>query len=71
MEEYFIFDNGVQMGPYSIGQLEKMFRGKMISDDTVVRISGGSGNGRCVSICELVKPENAAGNGDNTARLLN
>lgn len=70
MEEYFIFDNGVQIGPYSIGQLEKMFRGKMISDDTVVRISGGSGNGRCVSICELVKPENAAGNGDNTARLL-
>ena len=53
MKEYYIFKDGLQVGPYSVEQLKKMLSGKLITEDAFVKISGGSQDGQCVRLKEI------------------
>ena len=70
MAEYYVFTDGVRVGPYSGTQLEKMVSNQMIPEDTVVQISGGPQDGKCVDIRQIIT-ETASDTDQNlTAQLL-
>jgi DNA-directed RNA polymerase subunit RPC12/RpoP len=69
MAEYYIIDGGIQVGPYSAGDLKKMLHNKMLTPETSVQISGGPQNGKYVSLQEIIA-ENSAPASGNTATLL-
>lgn len=68
MKEYYIFKDGVQVGPYSQEQLRKMLSGKLITEDDFAKISGGSKDGQCLKIREIVN--NLPQKQNNVAKFL-
>lgn len=71
MTEYFIIKDGVQVGPYTLEQLGKMLDGKMISGNTVVRLSGGMEDGEHCTLDKLLGNRTTViGEQHNTATLL-
>lgn len=53
MTDYYIFKDDLQVGPYSIEQLEKLFKSKTITEDTFVKIASGAQAGKCVKFKEI------------------
>ena len=71
MTEYFIIKDGVQVGPYTLEQLGKMLDGKIISGNTLVRISGGTEDGEHHAVSRLLGNRTAVlGEQQNIATLL-
>lgn len=54
MTEYFVLKDGVQVGPYTLEQLGKMLDSKMVAEETMVKVSGGSDNGKYFTVKALL-----------------
>ena len=52
--DYFIFKDGLQIGPFSLEQLRKMISDKTVSEDSFAKISGGPQDGQCLKIGKII-----------------
>lgn len=65
MKEYYIFQDGVQVGPYSVEQLKKMLASRKITEDTFVKLASAHQNEKyqkleVVMASELTAPKERA-----------
>ena len=52
--EYYIFKDGLQIGPFTQDQLRKMLSDKSVTEDSFVKVSGGPQDGQCLKLGKII-----------------
>ena len=53
MKQYYIFKDGIQVGPYSVDQLKKMLSMQRITEDTIVKPAASVQEAQCMKLKEI------------------